>query len=145
MLLPQRPVSIGTVRWREALPVVSVTVGGLAVAMTLFLVDPHEPGHYPSCPFLAITGLYCPGCGALRATHDLLHGDVLGAVARNPLTLLALPYLLLGLVAWIMRTSGLPAPRSTSLPASTIWLILGVVLAFTVLRNLPGWIWLSPT
>ncbi len=122
----------------------AVSVGVLAAGATLFAVDPYEPGHYPTCPFLATTGLYCPGCGALRATHDLLHGDIAGALARNPLAVLAVPYLLLALVTWLMRRAGHPAPRSTSLPPAVIWLLLATVLAFGVLRNLPGWGWLSP-
>jgi len=44
----------------------------------------------------------------------------------------------------LRRQSGRPAPRSTSLPPWTIWLLLGVVVTFAVLRNLPGWAWLSP-
>ena len=60
------------------------------------------------------------------------------------LTVLAVPYLLLAFLAWVRRRSGRPTPRSTSLPPWTIWLLLGVVLTFGVLRNLPGWAWLSP-
>lgn len=107
-------------------------------------MDPNEPGHYPTCPFLATAGFYCPGFGALRATHDLLHGDLAGALARNPLAVLAVPYLAVAFLTWVMRVSGLPTPRSTSLPPWTIWALLGVVLAFGVLRNVPGWTWLSP-
>ena len=140
----QRLAPSGTSRWREALPVVAVTTAGLAAAATLFAVDPNEPGHYPTCPFLATTGLYCPGCGALRGIHDLLHGDVAGALARNPMTVIAVPYLILAWIAWVLRVTGRPAPRSTSLPPWTIWLLLGVVVAFGVLRNVPGWDWLSP-
>ncbi len=121
-----------------------MAVGGLVGAAVLYSVDPNEPGHYPTCPFLTTTGLYCPGCGALRASHDLLHGDITGALARNPLAVLAVPYLALALLTWVLRVTGLPAPRSTSLPPWTIWLVLGTVLVFGVLRNLPGWDWLSP-
>jgi hypothetical protein len=124
--------------------VLAVTTAGLAAAATLFAVDPNEPGHYPTCPFLATTGWYCPGCGALRGIHDLLHGDLAGAIARNPMTVIAVPYLVLAWITWVLRTTGRPAPRSTSLPPWTIWLLLGLVIAFGVLRNLPGWDWLSP-
>jgi hypothetical protein len=122
---------------------VGLSLAGLAAGATLYAVDPHEAGHYPSCPFLATTGFYCPGCGALRATHDLLHGDLTGALARNPLAVLAIPYLVLALVAGVRRATGRPAPRSTSLPPWVVWAVLGVVVGFGVLRNVPGWSWLS--
>lgn len=121
-----------------------MTGAALVAATTLYAIDPNQPGHYPTCPFLAVTGLYCPGCGSLRATHDLLHGDLAGALARNPLAVLAVPYLVLAFVTFVMRSTGRPAPRSTSLPAWVIWLLLAAVLAFTVLRNLPGFSLLSP-
>jgi hypothetical protein len=139
-----RLATTGSVRWRGALAVAAVSGAALAAAATLWAVDPNQPGHYPTCPFLATTGLYCPGCGALRATHDLLHGDVSGALARNPLAVLAVPYLVLAFVTFVLRSTGRPAPRSTSLPAWVIWALLAVVLAFTVLRNLPGFSLLSP-
>lgn len=121
-------------------------VAGAAVSAAVLLrsVDPYEHGHYPTCPLVLLTGWWCPGCGALRGTHDLLHGDLAGAAARNPLLLVALPYLLLGFGAWVLRLSGRRVPSSTSAPPWTIWAVLVVVLAFGVLRNLPGMTWLSP-
>lgn len=122
---------------------VTVGLAGLAAGTLLYTVDPYDGG-YPTCPMLAITGLYCPGCGSLRAVHDLLHGDLVGALARNPLAVLAVPYLAFWLVSWALRATGRPAPRSTVLPAWAIWVLLGVVLAYGIARNIPGWSWLSP-
>ncbi len=146
------PVATGTRRRRRGLPAwlptwagpAAVTLAAASAGAVLWSVDPNQPGHYPTCPFLATTGLYCPGCGTLRATHDLLHGDVAGALARNPAVLLALPYLLVALVTWWRRTTGRPAPSSTSLPPAVIWGLLAAVAAYWVLRNLPGFDWLSP-
>lgn len=129
---------------RETLSVLAVSASAVAAGIFLATVDPNQPGHYPTCPFLAITGWYCPGCGALRAMHDLLHGDLHGALARNPLAVLAVPYLVGAWWAWALRMTGRRTPRSTSLPPWTMWLILGLVVAFGVVRNLPGWTWLSP-
>jgi hypothetical protein len=125
-------------------PVAAVSATAVAAASLLFVVDPNQPGHYPTCPFLAITGWYCPGCGALRAVHDLLHGDLVSALARNPLAVVAVPYLFLAFATWVLRRLGYHPPSSTQLPPWVIWAVLVVVVAFGVLRNLPGAAWLSP-
>jgi hypothetical protein len=39
----------------------------------------------PACPFHALTGLPCPGCGATRALVALAQGDVVRAIGWNPL------------------------------------------------------------
>lgn len=141
-------VAAGRRRWSGRLPAsaapVAATVTTLAAATVLHRIDPYSPGHHPTCPFLAITGFFCPGCGALRAAHDLLHGDVVGALARNPAAVLALPYLALALATWVLRSAGRQAPRSTSLPAWLLWTLLGAIVLYGVLRNVPGWTWLSP-
>lgn len=43
------------------------------------------------CPFHAITGLRCPGCGSQRALHALLHGDLSTTFKMNALWILAIP------------------------------------------------------
>ncbi len=118
---------------------------GLVLAGTVLVavVDPHEGGHYPTCPLLAITGLYCPFCGGLRAAHDLTRLDVLGALDRNPLFVVALPLILWAYTRWARRAfTGRPAPLP--LPSWWGWVLLAVLAVYFVLRNLPGWDWLSP-
>lgn len=45
----------------------------------------HNPLKYPlPCLFHVITGLYCPGCGAGRASYNILHGNFLTAFCYNP-------------------------------------------------------------
>jgi hypothetical protein len=108
------------------------------------IVDPNRPGHFLTCPLLALTGLACPGCGGLRATHDLVHLDVAGAWSMNPLWVLVAP-LLVGLWSvWLVRAwKGRPGP---SLPPSVAWTGLVVLVAFGVLRNVPGLAeWLGPS
>jgi len=122
----------------------AVTVASVAAAATVATRDPHQAGHYPACPFLWATGDYCPGCGSLRALHDGLHGDVAGALARNPLAVVAAPFVVLAWVCWALRLAGYDAPHPTRLHPRWVWALLGVVLAYWVLRNVPGWTWLSP-
>ena len=137
------PTDRVTGRWhRLSLPAL---VGAAVVAGTAYVaaVDPNEPGHYPLCPTYAIAGIYCPGCGMLRATHDLATLDVAGAFARNPL---ALP-LFLGCAVlfarWVLgRWKGdtLRWDPPTWMP----WALGLAFVAYTAARNVPGWTWLSP-
>lgn len=137
------PATRSTGGWRGArLP---AAVAGAAAAAVGYIasVDPNQAGHYPTCPFLFITGWYCPGCGSLRAIHDLAHLDVAGALARNPLVLVALPYVVLTWTLWLHR-SVTGRPRRWLAPAWVLWSLLGALLAYWILRNVPGWTWLSP-
>jgi hypothetical protein len=98
--------------------------------------DPTALG-LPRCPFLAATGLLCPGCGTLRALHALAGGHVAEALRLNPLAVLSLP--LVGFyaaseISRMIRVRRFPSPR---LPPWTGWLVLGLVVGFGVLRNLP--------
>ena len=107
----------------------AVLVGALAY---VGLADPHRPGFlFPTCPFHAMTGWYCPGCGGLRMTHDLLHGNLSAAVVDNVFVLIGLPLL----IAWLVVRLRL-GKRLMSVPA--IATIIIATVAWTVVRNLPG-------
>jgi hypothetical protein len=130
-------------RVRGVLGPAAAAAAALTAVAVVATVDPNQPGHYPTCPFLGLTGAYCPGCGSLRAVHDLAHGDLAAAVARNPFTVVALVGLAVGW-AWWARRLWRGQQRTWATPAWAVYAFLGVVLAFWVLRNVPGWTWLSP-
>ncbi|WP_443052583.1 DUF2752 domain-containing protein [Streptomyces sp. JV176] len=120
------------------------TLAGVAAAFTYVgLVDPNESGHYPPCPLYSLTGLYCPGCGGLRGAHALAHGDPLTALGDNALAFAGYAVFAVVWVIWVVRAGkGLPL-RITQRPLW--WWTLGAVLvAFSVLRNLPFGAWLAP-
>jgi hypothetical protein len=120
------------------------TAGALAAA-ALFWFDPGHFHFYPLCLFHTTTGLLCPGCGSLRALHQLLHGHPMTAFHCNPLLLLSLPFVLWYASARMHRKlKGLPTARMVH-PAG-FWLFLAVALIFGVVRNLPGepFVWLRP-
>lgn len=119
------------------------TAAGMAALAVVAVRDPNTAGHYPTCPFLAVTGWYCPGCGALRAVHALTHGDLSAAVGFNPLLVAVLP-VLAGLYLGLVRRTVTGRPRSRAAPGWLVWAFLLVVLAFGVLRNLPAGAWLAP-
>ncbi len=96
------------------------------------LVDPHRPGSvFPPCMFKLLTGWNCPGCGGLRMTYDLLHGDLAAAAVDNVFALFGLPVLLL----WVLSRRRAGRPPFT--PA-VFWVIGIAVVGWTVMRNLPG-------
>lgn len=114
--------------------------GGLAYLGTH---DPHVAGSYPQCVLYSLTGIYCPACGGTRAAYDLLHGDVAGAMARNP----AVPVLLVGVLLFLTYRITYRRRHGTAAPAVPAWVPVGIAVAtlvFGVLRNIPGWDWLSP-
>ncbi|WP_431838195.1 DUF2752 domain-containing protein [Cellulomonas sp. Y8] len=116
-----------------------LVAGGVAVAaLGLVLVDPHEPGSWGACPLYALTGLYCAGCGGLRATHDLLVGDLAGAWAMNPLWVLLVPVLVGLWLRWTARAlrSG---RRAAAPPAWVALAAAAVVVLYSLARNVPAW------
>jgi hypothetical protein len=111
-----------------------VGVGAVLAAAVGYigLVDPHKPDSiFPICPFRLITGLNCPACGALRMVHDVLHGDLAAAINDNVWLLIGVPLL----AGWmLLRRRGGKLPLT--LPTAAAVMI--TLLAWTVVRNLPG-------
>ncbi|ACQ80473.1 conserved hypothetical protein [Beutenbergia cavernae DSM 12333] len=119
-------------RWRGVLG-----TGAVVAAATLLVAlhDPHQPGSYLSCPFLTLTGFACPGCGGLRAVHDLVHLDLAAAWAMNPLVVVFVPITIALWLVWLWRVARRraawqPGPR-------TIVGLAVLVVTFWVLRNVP--------
>jgi hypothetical protein len=125
-------------RVRDAPPLAApaLTAGAAAAALLLVhAVDPNEPGHYPTCPFLALTGRYCPGCGSLRALHALTNGDLAAAVGFNVVTVAVLPVLAFWWARWTWRRAHGVERRTLARPAVLVAVTI-VLTAFWVVRNL---------
>lgn len=125
---------------RLAIPwvLLSVSVVVLAGMLILFYFDPAQHAFYPFCTFKKTTGYDCPGCGGLRALHQLLRGDVGGAFRLNALVVVTLPAILLWLgLRWRRNARG---RRLTSRQMLVLALTLVLaILVFGVARNLPFW------
>ena len=117
---------------------VGLALLGLAGLAVLYAVDPRNAGSYPICPFLGLTGCYCPGCGTLRALHSLLYGDIASALGYNPLAVLSLPFVAYSYATGAMRAFQVPAPQLVLLHSRWIWAILAGIIAFWALRNVPA-------
>ncbi|MFE3826767.1 DUF2752 domain-containing protein [Streptomyces sp. NPDC059092] len=130
-------------RTRRLLTPLAILAGVAAAFSYVGLVDPNESGHYPPCPLYSLTGLYCPGCGGLRGAHALAHGDPLTSLGDNALAFAGYGIFAVVWVIWVVRAGkGLPL-RITQRPLW--WWTLGVVVvAFSVIRNLPFGASLAP-
>lgn len=122
----------------------------VAAAIVILRLGPTGGILLPPCPFKVLTGLACPGCGSVRAMHQLLHGNLVAALDLNPLAVLLLP-----LVAWQLATMVVSALWGVGLssrgfrgrglrgralwsPLETRWsagIVLGAAVSFWILRN----------
>ncbi|WP_129839204.1 DUF2752 domain-containing protein [Streptomyces sp. RFCAC02] len=113
----------------------------IAASCWIALADPTVPGRHPACPVLALTGLYCPGCGGLRGAHALLHGDPLTALRCNALLVAGCVAAAVSFVTYAARGRVLPSAPS---PRAFLRGAAAVAVLFTVLRNLPPGALLTP-
>jgi Protein of unknown function (DUF2752) len=138
------PVQVAPARgFRRSLLPLGIAAGGLVVAVTVQLVfDPFRTD-IPLCIVYHLTGLHCPGCGAIRSVHALLAGDPLLALRSNALITVALPLVAAGFAVWtVRRVRG----RTTDLLPSNrvMYALVSVIAVYTVLRNLPAFWFLAP-
>jgi hypothetical protein len=140
-----RPPKLKKRRHCDFSVVALVLLAVTGTAGILFFFNPVQHRFYPICYFHAITGLNCPGCGALRAMHQLLHGHVLEAARLNLFLFLCLPYVGWRTIRFVVgRLRGLPA--TFAIRSVWLWTFLCVAIVFTILRNLPfpALAWMSP-
>jgi hypothetical protein len=121
-------------------------VGIIALGFVLFKFDPEQHAFYPKCLLHALTGLNCAGCGSLRATHHLLHGEFSSAFRCNLLLVLAGILPIAVCYRWMRGESPTRLAQRYSSKPALAWVFLGVALLFTVLRNLPlpAFAWMNP-
>ena len=120
-------------------------VAGLAIlgAAVLHLRDPHVAGGWGPvgavlCPFHAVTGLWCPGCGGTRAVADLVRLDVAEAIGHNVLAVALVATLVVAWGLWVRRRwRGEGLERMIVLGPRASVAVFVAMAVFTVARNLP--------
>jgi hypothetical protein len=117
-----------------------VAIGTLALTAAvavLFVFDPSTAGFFPVCALHELTGWQCPGCGGLRAVHQLSHGHIAAAWRLNPFVVGLLPVALwLGVREAARAFTGREWPGLVTRPVFG-WLLAGGLVLFGVLRNVP--------
>jgi hypothetical protein len=114
------------------------------IVVTLFAIlyrinDPAKSNYFPKCPFYELTGFKCPGCGSQRAIHHLLNAEIYQAFKENALLVISIPYLLTGFSFDLIKNPGerILKWRKILFGKKAIYLILSVIIAFWILRNIP--------
>ena len=88
----------------------------MGVLAALMLLDIYR------CPFKAVTGIPCPGCGMTRAVLSACKGDFRGAFYYHPLWIVAVP---LVLVEVLNAMGGIKIPAKVN---NMILIIAGILL-----------------
>lgn len=113
---------------------IGVPLAMVAVALFFAIIQSSPP-----CIFYAVTGLYCPGCGAGRCFLALMRFEFYQAFRYQPLLFICLPviayYLLKVYIKFVFGKDVLPFPeiRSKFIAVS----IPVVIIAYWILRNIP--------
>ena len=125
------------------LPVL-VGLGGVSVLSLLFFINPAASGVFPDCPSRVFFGVDCPGCGGLRGTYSLLHGDIPSTINHNALLLGVYPMLVALWFLWVLRVRkqrdlfAIFRPYSRIIVGAAFFILIG----FTIARNvIPGLEW----
>ncbi|MFG2402991.1 DUF2752 domain-containing protein [Streptomyces brevispora] len=130
------PAPVPASRLRRIAGPAGVMAGILGAFAFVGSVDPNEPGHYPVCPLLRFTGIYCPGCGGLRSAHAVAHGDIAAAFGSNALAVIGYGIFAVLWVLWMVRAAAGKPTRIVLKPIHW-WGIGAVLMIFTIVRNLP--------
>lgn len=113
---------------------IAALVIGAVAALVYFVLDPTKVAIFPTCLFHQVTGWDCPGCGAQRALHQLLHGHLIAAIRLNAMFVVSLP-----LFGWVgFRYVVRSLRREPLCPNSRWWSVyVAAWIIFGIARNLP--------
>ena len=93
-------------------------------------------------------GAKCGACGGTHCVQSLFEGDIWGAFLSNPIIFLCIVYLLLTVIllnlVYVLKVKKLAKLLKSMYTEKTVFIILGMFIVYTILRNIPLYIsWFS--
>lgn len=136
-------VTVTADRTRQLRIAALVWLGIAGTSVLLFLFNPAEVSFFPKCPFRAITGCQCPGCGSTRALYQLLHGHIVAAFKLNPLMIMTMPFIAYSLLGFTKSALTGKPQRRIFIPPVYLWAWLVLLIFFWIFRNTPWYPFVS--
>ena len=130
-----RPPRLRTVASRSGAGTLLAVLAGVTV--WVLARNPLKTTVFPPCPLHGLTGLWCPGCGATRASYLVLNGDLASAMHFNAMWVVLAPFALYQSVAFAGEAWGVRWLRRIPMTQPVIAALLTMLLGFGVVRNLP--------
>jgi uncharacterized membrane protein len=110
---------------------------GVVIVAIYVSINPTEVDFLPKCPFYFTTGLYCPGCGSQRATHQFLNFNFIEGIKQNILFAVSIVILLYHFTVTSLNTYFKKNIYNYLNHQTTGWVILIFIVSFWIIRNLP--------
>ena len=123
---------------------IAIGLGFVASLGVLFFINPATSAVFLGCPSRIFFGIDCPGCGGLRGTYSLLHGDFASAINHNALLLGVYPIVVSLWCLWLLSVWKKRYLFVVFHPYSRVIVVAGVfiLIGFTIVRNMiPGLEW----
>ena len=119
-------------KWSIASIIVSI------LAILYWTYNPNGNIYFPKCPFFALTGLKCPGCGSQRAIHYLLNFEFINVIKENAILVLSVPYIITGIIfdSLTKPNDSILKWRKRLFGQKAIFVILSIIIAFCIFRNI---------
>ncbi|GAB2674363.1 DUF2752 domain-containing protein [Thalassiella azotivora] len=141
------PVAGAATRTRASRLLPPLLTGATVGAATLAVAvrSPHVPGSWGWCPWLELTGTFCPGCGGLRAVHDAVHLDLVSALSSNAYVVVAGGVSVLAWALWLRAAAaGRRVDWGRWVTGRVAWVAVTALVVFSVVRNTGLAPWLAP-
>lgn len=90
------------------------------------------------CAIKELTGLYCPGCGGMRALKALLSGRIIKSIEYHPLVVYAVAFLGSFTLSNLLRYATHGRIKGIRYRDIYLYIALGLLALNFVLKNIPA-------